>query len=132
MKVNLNTTVHHITDVIVITAPSERHRKINHRKHVGSLVAVVLDATPDAVLQQREICTDIELTVLLPRDFWITQRRRSQRHFIVGVDNREILGIHIATNTIVTIFTIRSLQLQFVNPINIEPRFLMHIPTSTK
>ena len=111
---------------------TDRTEASNHRKHVGSLVAVVLDATPDTVLQQREISTDIELTILLPRNFRITQRRRSQRHFIVGVGNLEILGVHIATNTIVTILTIRSLQLQFVDPINIEPRLLMHVPTCTK
>ena len=132
VDVDFNTSVDHVTNVIVVSCPTERRRQWYPREHVGSTVVIVLDTTPDAVLEEREVETDVELRILLPRDVRVTKRAWVQRNLIVRVVDREVLCILIRTNLVVTILTVRSLELQLVNPVNIEELLLVDEPAATE
>ncbi len=95
------------------------------------MVVVVLNATVQSVLEEAEVEADVELGVGLPREILVlTSGGRNQRNGTVGVGDGVPVGVVVAVQSeVVTVLSVRDLELQLVHPVGVEPLLLVDHPS---
>ena len=77
--------VPHVTDVVIITAVTERCRNGEPEEHVGSHSVEVLEGSCDTTSEEVEVHTGIHVGVCLPSDVLITLHAELDRRKTIVV-----------------------------------------------
>ena len=127
IEVHFHTTIDHVTNVVHIGSITQWWSHGKWEQHIRSLTSVVLNATGYTV-PQLELCTDIEVSVGFPSDVFSALRFKWSTKAVVRVDNVKSIRIEEVTDIVITLWTNRSLQLQFLHPWSIKPAFFVDKP----
>ena len=84
--------------------------------------------TAQAPLEEREFNTHVEVTILFPRNLLITQEAWYECQATVAILEGISGGVEVIFDTIVTLFTIRGLEFEFVHPLHVEEALLRDDP----
>ena len=128
IEFHFHTAVAHVTDVGIIAGEAIRAWQAVAREHVVSAAVEHFHLTAQATLEEREFNTHVEVTVFLPRNVLITQLAWHKCQATVAVLESISRGVEVIADTIITLFTIRRLELEFVHPLRLEEGFLREDP----
>ena len=93
MEFHFHTGVHHVTDIVIVAHEAERSGKSEIHEHIGSAAVVTVDFTAEAVIEEAEFDTGVEVTVLLPGYILVAEVRGSYSWMTARVDKRVCVGI---------------------------------------
>ena len=132
-ELNLNTTVSHITNVGPDRRVTGLGRYAQAEEHVRSLAVEDVDTTIEAITPETKLNTYVQVRVGLPRNILVTLANKHVGYTVVTVVlDRIYIGIEVVVRqTVVTLRTERSLELQHVNPVSVEPSLLVDNPSGT-
>ena len=128
IEFHFHTAVAHVADVGIIAGEAIRAWQAVAREHVVSAAVEHFHLTAQATLEEREFNTHVEVSALFPRHVLITQLAWHECQATVAVLEGISRGIEVIADTIITLFTIRRLELEFVHPLRLEEGFLREDP----
>ena len=130
IELHFHTTVAHAAQVGIIAGETIRTREAVGREHVVCAAVEDFHLTAQATFEEREFNTHVEVSTLFPRNVLITQATRHKCQTTIAVLEAISSGVVIVTDAVITLFTIRRLQFEFVHPRYIEETFLRDEPST--